>query len=141
MERLKRLAIRPTRSLSQNFLNDIRTAKRIVESAEIYSSDTVLEIGPGLGMLSDGIVEKAGKTILIEKDSALISYLEGRYSDKESVEIIHGDVLQKNIPEFDKVVSNLPFGISSPVTFKLLKKDFRYGVLTYQKEYAERMLA
>ncbi|MEF8831891.1 MAG: 16S rRNA (adenine(1518)-N(6)/adenine(1519)-N(6))-dimethyltransferase RsmA [Candidatus Thermoplasmatota archaeon] len=139
-DRLRRLGVRPTKSLGQNFLEDGNIAKKIVDSANIRTSDKILEIGPGLGVLTDFIVERAGKTILIEKDKDLTSYLEGRYSNYD-INIIQEDVLELEIPDFDKIVSNLPFSISSPITFKLLKYDFKGGVLTYQKQFAERMLA
>ncbi|MFP4001331.1 MAG: 16S rRNA (adenine(1518)-N(6)/adenine(1519)-N(6))-dimethyltransferase RsmA [Thermoplasmata archaeon] len=139
-DRLNRLGVRPTVSLGQNFLDDRDSAEKIVDAAEINDSDTVLEIGPGLGVLTDFIVKRAEKTILVEKDKALIGYLEGRYSGYETT-IIEGDVLEINLPVFDKVISNLPFSISSPVTFKLLDEDFQFGVLTYQKQFAERMVA
>ncbi len=139
-DRLMKLGVKPTQSLGQNFLDDKDIAEKIVDRAEITSSDIVLEIGPGLGVLTDFLVERASKTILIEKDKALTGYLEGRYSVYDT-EIIEGDVLDIEIPDFDKVVSNLPFSISSPVTFKLLKEDFQMGVLTYQKQFAERMFA
>ncbi|MFW5953101.1 MAG: 16S rRNA (adenine(1518)-N(6)/adenine(1519)-N(6))-dimethyltransferase RsmA [Candidatus Natronoplasma sp.] len=139
-DRLKRLGIRPTKSLGQNFLEDANIAKKIVDSANITASDRILEIGPGLGILTDFIVERAGKTILIEKDEGLTSYLEGRYS-AYNINMIQEDVLEVELPQFDKVVSNLPFSISSPVTFKLLNCDFKVGILTYQKQFAERMIA
>ncbi|MEF8874023.1 MAG: 16S rRNA (adenine(1518)-N(6)/adenine(1519)-N(6))-dimethyltransferase RsmA [Candidatus Thermoplasmatota archaeon] len=141
-EELRRLGMRPVKSLGQNFLQDDDIAERIVEAAGLTSKDKVLEIGPGLGTLTDEIMKKAGKTIAIEKDASLVGYLEGRYSDTRfDVEIIQGDVLERDLPDFGKVISNLPFSISSPITFRLLKEDFSFGVLTYQKEYAERMVA
>lgn len=138
--RLNKISITATKSLGQNFLNDDNIAEKIVESAKIKSDEKILEIGPGLGILTDIIVKKAKRTILIEKDEAIAGYLEGRYSDR-NLEVIHGDVLEIDLPDFDKAISNLPFNISSPVTFKLLEDDFDYGVLTYQKEYADRMCA
>lgn len=138
--RLRKLGIRPSKSLGQNFLEDGNVAKKIVQSANITESDKILEIGPGLGILTDFIVERTGKTILIEKDESLIGYLEGRYSNY-NVDIIQEDVLEVELPDFNKVVSNLPFSISSPITFKLLRCDFKSGILTYQKQFAERMIA
>ncbi len=138
--RLRKLGIRPTKSLGQNFLENENIAKKIVRSANITESDKILEIGPGLGILTNYIVDRAGKTILIEKDVSLASYLDGRFSNYE-IEIIQEDVLEVELPDFDKVVSNLPFSISSPITFKLLKCDFKVGILTYQEQFAERMMA
>ncbi|MFP3872451.1 MAG: 16S rRNA (adenine(1518)-N(6)/adenine(1519)-N(6))-dimethyltransferase RsmA [Candidatus Aenigmatarchaeota archaeon] len=139
---LERLGIRPVKSLGQNFLKDMNIAEKVVESAQISSDEIVLEIGPGLGILTDEIVKKADRTVAVEKDASLVGYLEGKYTEENmDIEIIKGDILEMDIPEIDKVVSNLPFSISSPVTFKLLKEDFKLAVLGYQKEYAERMVA
>lgn len=137
---MEKIGIRPTRSLGQNFLRDESIAEREVNAAGITKKDTVLEIGPGLGVLTDEIVELAGKTILVEKDERLASYLKGRYEEYD-VDIIEGDILDIEIPQFDKVVSNLPFSISSPITFKLLEQEFDVGVLMYQKQFADRMRA
>lgn len=139
-DKLRKLGVHPTESLGQNFLDDRDLAEKIVKFAEINSSETILEIGPGLGVLTDFIMERAGETILVEKDKALKGYLDGKYSGYD-INIIEEDVLEVDLPNFDKVVSNLPFSISSPVTFKLLDEDFKLGILTYQKQFAERMLA
>ncbi len=136
---LRTIGIDPTKSLGQHFLWDRDIARRIVEGARIESVDKVLEIGPGTGVLTEFLVEEPCELTLIEKDSRLVEHLEREYGDR--VEMIKGDVLDVELPKFDRVVSNLPFSISSPVTFKLLEKDFKRGVLTYQKQYAERMLA
>ncbi len=138
-EKLLKLGIRPSRSMGQNFLADKRIAKRQVEAAEIGKKDTVLEIGPGLGVLTSEIVKLAGKTIVVEKDPFLAEYLASEFPDK--LEIIQDNVLDIDIPPFDIVISNIPFNISSPLTFKLLDLDFKYGILMYQKEYALRMTA
>ncbi len=137
---MDKLGITPSKSLGQNFLIDEGLACRIVDAAKISKDETVLEIGPGLGVLTEKLESISGKLILVERDDDLFRYLKGKFS-LENVEIIHGDVLNIDLPNFDKVVSNLPFSISSPITFKLLDQDFKTGVLTYQKEYADRMLA
>ncbi len=139
-QKLNELGIKPTRGMGQNFLQDDNIAKKIVRSARLTKKDKVLEIGPGLGVLTDFILESAGELVIVEKDRALASYLEGRYSD-DDVKVINKDILDMDLPRFDKVISNLPFSISSPITFKLLKEDFERGILTYQKQFAERMVA
>lgn len=139
-EHMEELGITPTQSLGQNFLTDENIANRIVNSAEIKEDETIVEIGPGLGILTERLVKVAGELIIIEKDKKLYEHLENKYTPK-GVKVIHGDVLDVDLPEFDKVVSNLPFSISSPITFKLLEQDFKSAVLTYQKEYADRMVA
>ncbi len=139
-ERLEELGLRPSRQLGQHFLVDKEVAIRQVEAAGIDSKDTVLEVGPGMGILTEEIVKKARKTIAIEKERAFKGYLGGRFSDYK-FEVIQGDALNVEFPEFDKVVSNIPFNISSPLTFKLLQREFKIGVLMYQKEFADRMVA
>jgi len=139
-EKLRKLGLEPTKSLGQHFLIDPDIAEREVEEANISRDDTVLEIGPGLGILTDEIVKRAGNTIAIEKSTPLYGYLEGRYEGK-NFEIIEGDVLDIELPLFDKVMSNTPFNISSPLTFRLLDRDFKAAVMMYQKEFADRMVA
>ncbi|MFO8109844.1 MAG: 16S rRNA (adenine(1518)-N(6)/adenine(1519)-N(6))-dimethyltransferase RsmA [Thermoplasmata archaeon] len=138
--RLKELGLRPSKNLGQHFLVDSGIALRQIEAANISSKDTVLEIGPGLGILTEEIVKRAKKTVVIEKDAAFKGYLEGKFIDFD-LEVIHGDALEVDFPEFDRIVSNVPFNISSPLTFKLLEYGFDLGILMYQKEFADRMVA
>lgn len=124
--------------MDQHFLTDTRVADRIISYAEITSSDTVLEIGAGRGKLTEKLEERAGKVYAIEKDRMLCEVLRDKCS---SVEIICGDVLQMDLPEFDLVVANLPYSISSEITFKLFEHTFEMAILMYQLEFAERMVA
>ncbi|HEY9245909.1 MAG TPA: 16S rRNA (adenine(1518)-N(6)/adenine(1519)-N(6))-dimethyltransferase RsmA [Candidatus Methanoperedens sp.] len=121
----------------QHFLTDERVLKRIVEYGRLNSSDTVLEIGAGFGNLTDELAKKVGKVIAVEADTELAKTL-NRW---ENVEVITKDVLKIEFPPFNKVISNLPYSISSPVTFKLLKYKFDFGILMYQYEFARRMAA
>jgi len=130
------LDIKPLKRFSQHFLIDDSIAERIVDYAELSKKDTVLEIGPGLGVLTKKMVKKANVTG-IEKDKKLCGYLK----KIPNLTLINNDVLKIDFPRFDKIVSNLPYKISSPVTFKILEYDFKFGVLMYQKEFAERMTA
>lgn len=136
---LRTIGIDPKKSLGQHFLWDSDIARDIVEKAKIESGDDVLEIGPGTGILTGFLMEEPCELTVVEKDSRLVDHLRRKYGD--TLNIIEGDVLDIGLPQFDKVVSNLPFSISSPVTFKLLGRDFKKAVLTYQKQYAQRMLA
>ena len=138
-DKLIQLGIRPSKGMGQNFLTDKNIAKRQVSAADITDSDTVLEIGPGLGILTSEIVEVAGKTIVVEKDLKLANHISQEFGDR--VELIIGDFLEMDLPPFNKCVSNIPFNISSPLTFKLLGMEFGSAVLMYQKEYARRMTA
>ena len=121
----------------QHFLIDRRVLKRIVEYGNLNSSDTVLEIGAGYGNLTEGLAGRAGRVIAVEADPELAASL-GRWGN---VEAITGDALKVDFPPFNKVVSNLPYSISSPITFKLLDHEFEFGILMYQYEFAKRMVA
>ena len=132
--------LRPNSDLGQNFLIVGDVIKREVERAEIKDSETILEIGPGLGVLTDELAKRAGKVYAIEKDSRIIEILKREYR-WDNVKLIQGDALKIEFPEFNKVVSNLPYQISSPITFKLLNYDFEKAVLIYQLEFAQRMVA
>ena len=128
--------------LGQNFLINKKIAEKEVEYASINMQDTVLEIGPGQGILTYFLASKAKKVIAVEIDKKLVEKL--KKTLPENVELINNDILKidlENLPKFNKVVSNLPFQISSPFTFKLLKHDFELAILIYQKEFADRMVA
>ncbi len=138
---LKKHNIRPTKKLGQNFLVDESLLKEQVEYASINEGDIVLEVGAGIGNLTKFLLEKAKKVIVVEKDRRMIKILEDRFSGKQNIEIIPGDVLKVDLPDFDKTVSNIPYVISSPLTFRLLETGFKTGIIMYQKEFAQRMVA
>ena len=121
----------------QHFLIDEQVLSRIIEYGRLNRSDTVLEIGAGYGNMTEKLAHKAGKVIAIEVDPELASSL----NQFENVELIIGDALEQDYPHFNKVISNLPYSISSLVTFKLLEYKFDMGILMYQHEFAERMVA
>ncbi len=121
----------------QHFLVDERVLDRIIEYGRVNRSDTVLEIGAGYGNLTGKLAEKAGRVVAIEVDAELAASL-GKW---DNVEVITGDALKIEFPPFNKVISNLPYSISSPVTFKLLTCKFELGILMYQHEFAKRMVA
>jgi len=135
---LLRYGIRTSRAMGQHFLIDEKIANRQIQYASLGKEDTVLEIGPGLGVLTSLLLKKAGKVIAIEKDTRLCHFLR---DNLRGLELINADALKIDLPRFDKIVSNLPYQISSPITFKLLDSDFQTGILMYQKEFAERLVA
>jgi 16S rRNA (adenine1518-N6/adenine1519-N6)-dimethyltransferase len=130
------------KSLGQNFLINKNIAYREVSYANISKDDVVLEIGPGKGILTKLLADKAKKVIAIEIDDGIVGYLKNELP--KNVKIIHNDALKvdfNSLPKFDKIVSNLPYQISSPITFKFLEYNFSLAVLIYQKEFADRMVA
>jgi 16S rRNA (adenine1518-N6/adenine1519-N6)-dimethyltransferase len=121
----------------QHFLVDKQVLERIIEYGKVTKADIVLEIGAGYGNLTAKLAKRAGKVIAIEVDPELASYIK----KEENVEVILGDALKEEFPHFNKVISNLPYSISSPVTFKLLQHSFELGILMYQLEFAKRLVA
>ncbi len=110
-------------------------------AAELGPEDVVLEIGAGVGNLTERLARKAKKVIAIELDPVLVRVLHDRFDKVGNIEIVAGDALKVDFPEFDKVVSNLPYSISSEITFKLLRHKFKLGILMYQYEFAARMVS
>jgi 16S rRNA (adenine1518-N6/adenine1519-N6)-dimethyltransferase len=135
---LKKLGIRASKRLGQHFLLDEDIASRQVSLAEPLGEDTVLEVGPGLGILTAPLLKRSNEMIAVEKDKRLCSFLRERFP---RLNLIEGDALEVELQSFDKVVSNLPYEISSPITFMLLDFGFRKGVLMYQTEFAERLVS
>jgi 16S rRNA (adenine1518-N6/adenine1519-N6)-dimethyltransferase len=135
-QELKRLNIRPSKSMGQNFLTDERMAEWIVSAARIAPDERVLEIGPGLGILTRKLAAATSNLTVIELDNRLAEDLE-----KKGLNVIRGDALEVPYPDFDKVVSNLPYQISSPITLRLLEHGFKLAILMFQKEFAEHLVA
>ncbi|MHA1302269.1 MAG: 16S rRNA (adenine(1518)-N(6)/adenine(1519)-N(6))-dimethyltransferase RsmA [Candidatus Heimdallarchaeaceae archaeon] len=138
---LEELNIKPSKSRGQNYLIDANIIRYQIEKADVQKSDIVLEIGGGPGTLTKCLASKAKQVYTIEYDKAFAAYLKDYFSSYSNVEVIMGDAIKVEWPHFTKCVSNLPYQISSPVTFKLLKHDFNSATLMYQKEFAKRMVA
>jgi 16S rRNA (adenine1518-N6/adenine1519-N6)-dimethyltransferase len=130
--------IRPIRRLDQYFLIDQRYLLAEVQLANLSEKDTILEIGAGNGGLTKLISERAGTVHAVEKDPRFASHL----VDLElgNVRVMCQDALTAEFPPFDKVMGNLPYSISTPLTFRLLSLGFELGVLAYQYEFARRMV-
>ncbi len=129
----------PTKAKGQNFLTDGRVADRHIEYAEIQPGDDVLEVGPGLGILTQRLIGKGKSLTCIEIDDILADYIGKTYGDR--LNLIHGDAVKVPFPKFDRFVSNLPYSVSTPIIFKLLDYPFKKAVVMVQKEFAERMVA
>ncbi|MHC1622992.1 MAG: 16S rRNA (adenine(1518)-N(6)/adenine(1519)-N(6))-dimethyltransferase RsmA [Candidatus Methanospirareceae archaeon] len=136
--------IRATRSLGQYFLIDDGVASRMAEYAGVERGDVVLEIGAGVGSVTGKLAQKAKTVYAVEKDKELCALLRERYGNKKGItEVIEGDFMKIELPEFDKVVASIPFSLSSAITYKLLlhNEGFGLAVLLYQKEFAQKMTA
>lgn len=126
------------RRKGQHFLADKAIAERIAQYAELKKEDRVLEIGPGTGNLTVVLSGRAERVFAVEVDPRLAANLRGRFSN---VQVIEGDALQVELPDGNKIVSNLPYQISSKITYRLLSRPFDLAVLMFQREFAERMIA
>jgi len=140
---LKENNIRLDRRKGQNYLIDSNILRKIVDYANLSQEDTVLEIGAGIGTLTIPLAEHAQKVIAVEQDSKIAAILSRRLQELNisNVEVLVADAVKTDFPPFNKVVSNLPYKISSPITFKLLEYDFDFAILMYQLEFAVRMVA
>lgn len=138
---LNKYNIKLNKNLGQNYLIDRNKRDQIIDFGNITKEDIVLEIGPGIGTLTCELSSKAKKVIAIEQDPTIFDILEERLENENitNVELINDDALNVDFPEFNKIISNLPYQISSPITFKFLEYDFDTAILMYQKEFANRM--
>ena len=147
--------ITANKSLGQNFLISKEAVDSIIGSASISKQDLIIEIGPGLGTLTQELLEKAGKVICIELDTKMVDIITDRFSLYSNIEIINEDVLKVNLQDLIKkekqennfqsvkVVANLPYYITTPIIMKLLedKLDIDSITIMIQKEVAQRLLA
>lgn len=129
----------------QNFLIDAHVLDKIIAAAEIGPEDTVLEIGPGIGTMTQALAEHAGRVIAVEIDDNLIPILEENLKEYGNVEIINNDVMKVDIASLgvNKVVANLPYYITTPIIMGLLETRVPLNSITVmvQKEVADRMKA
>ena len=138
---LNQYGIKLNKNLGQNYLIDKNKRDQIINFGNLDDDDVVLEIGTGIGTLTIELAKKAGKVIAIEQDSNIAKILSERLKKEkiDNVELINDDALNVDFPKFNKIISNLPYQISSPITFKFLNYDFDLAILMYQKEFARRM--
>ena len=151
---LNKYKIQANKSLGQNFLIDETVIEKIVDSADINNQDLVIEIGPGLGTLTQYLLEKAKKVICVELDKRMIEILNDRFNLYDNFNIINQDILKVNLQEIIKkekkkkiknvkIVANLPYYITTPIIMKILeeKLDIESITVMIQKEVAERLIA
>jgi 16S rRNA (adenine1518-N6/adenine1519-N6)-dimethyltransferase len=140
--------IHPRKRLGQSFLEDMNIIRRIVALADPAGDETVVEIGAGLGSMTEELAKRAGRVIALEVDQRLVGVLRERFTEQDRVEVLQMDVLKYDFSSACpggriKVVGNIPYHISSPILFRLL--DFRRSIslmiLMFQKELADRITA
>ena len=147
--RLESRGLSPNKRFGQNFLINEDILDGIVAAAGIEPTDTVLEIGPGTGALTERLAEKAAGVVAVEIDRGLAGMLEEDFKDDESVKIVCGDILKTDLSSIlsdrapVKVVANLPYYITTPILLELLPNErlFKSFVIMIQKEVADRMSA
>jgi 16S rRNA (adenine1518-N6/adenine1519-N6)-dimethyltransferase len=147
-ELLRTRDIQLTRSLGQNFLHDHNQLRRIAAAAELGPADRVLEIGPGLGPLTDELLAAGSRVLAIEKDARLVTVLRERFAAAPNLELRHADALEvvedRALDWHDwKLVANLPYSVASPILVELAQNARRPErmVVTLQLEVARRLMA
>lgn len=152
---MKKYGITANKKLGQNFLIDENVIHTIAECSNISKEDLVIEIGPGLGTLTEKLLEKAGKVICIELDDRMIKILKERFFMYNNFEVINQDVLKVDLRKLIKeqkeeqtikqvkIVANLPYYITTPIIMKLLEEKLEIESITVmiQKEVAKRLAA
>ena len=141
--------MRPKKSLGQNFLNDPNLLKKIVDVGKISKEDTILEIGPGTGNLTNELIKKKPKNLfVVEKDNNLSKFLHKRFGNQ--IKIVNKDILtcykNFNTEKPIKVFGNLPYNISTKILTSYIKienlnKKFKKFIFIFQKEVADRIIA
>lgn len=147
---LRRLDLKARKSLGQHFLIDRDVLAKVVDAAELSSGDVVIEVGPGLGVLTEELAKKAGKVIAVELDGKLADILKQKLASAGKVDVVNGDILKlepsalvEDKPIEYKVVANLPYYITSAVIRHFMEASLkpRLMVIMVQKEVAEAIVA
>lgn len=154
-EIMKKYKLKPYKGLGQNFLIDQNIIGKIIEAGKLEGDDSVIEIGPGIGSLTQAILGRitTGKLFAVEKDKRLVEILEDLFAGEKCLEILNQDILDIEWTDFVqkwdigestiKVIANLPYYITTPIIMNLLESGFKFSRLVFmvQKEVAERMVA
>lgn len=151
-EIIDRYGFRFSKSLGQNFLIDGNIVRKIVQGANITKEDYVLEVGPGIGTLTEELALNAKKVVSVELDQSLLPVLDDTLQDYDNVEIVHGDILKIDVRKIIdekldggpvKIVANLPYYVTTPILGMLLEESLNIDSITVmiQKEVADRMVA
>jgi 16S rRNA (adenine1518-N6/adenine1519-N6)-dimethyltransferase len=152
-EMSERYGIHAVKRLGQNFLIDKNVVDHIIEGARISSGDIVIEVGPGMGVLTAAAAEKARRVVAVEFDRRLIPLLAEALADYDNVRVVNDDIMKTDLktllspgetdPDRVKIIGNLPYYITSPVIMRFLEEGPAAASMTFmlQKEVAERMSA
>ena len=136
--------MKPKKSLGQNFLTSIPARNAIIKAGEIERTDEILEIGPGKGMLTEGMIATGARVTALEKDRTLIPYLEEKFEGEHNLNLIEGDALTY-VPQNKnyKIIANIPYYITGAIIEKYLTEENQPSmmVILVQKEVAERIVA
>ena len=145
---LSELGVRPHKHFGQHFLIDPTVVDCMLKAAQLRPTDTILEIGPGLGVLSDQLMEQTRKLYLVEVDTLLAGRLQTRFSNNTHVQVVPADFLALNLATTFSdptihVVASLPYNVATPILFRLLehRQKFPEATVMIQKEVAERLTA
>jgi 16S rRNA (adenine1518-N6/adenine1519-N6)-dimethyltransferase len=143
---MNRPFVRPKKGLGQNFLTDPQAVTDVIEAADLTGRETVVEVGPGTGLLTEPLAARAAQVIAIELDEELIPELEEKFGTDPKVEVHHGDILALDptaLPEEYVVVANVPYYITSKIIRYFLEapRQPRAMTMTIQQEVAERITA
>ena len=152
---MKKYGIKANKKLGQNFLINENVINQIIEKSQVSKEDLIIEIGPGLGTLTQRLLEKAGKVVCIELDTKMINILQDRFKLYTNFELIHADILKTDLEKIiktekelgkikqAKIVANLPYYITTPIVMKLLEEKLDLHTITVmvQKEVADRLTA
>lgn len=145
---LRRFQLRAAKRLGQNFLIDYGIVEKIVAAAELAPGELVLEVGPGLGALTQGLAERGAQVLAVELDPKLLPVLQYSLAGYGNVELVQGDVLALDLGALTggrpfKVCANLPYYITTPLLFAFLEQDLPVErlVVMVQKEVAQRLTA
>jgi 16S rRNA (adenine1518-N6/adenine1519-N6)-dimethyltransferase len=139
---LNELGIRPNKKLGQNFLIDKNIVSKVISESHVLENEVILEIGSGLGALTEELVKLKNSIYAYEIDAKLFQFLTEKFSEDENLQLINQDILKAEIPPHDVVISNIPYSITGAIFDKVFyKEQAPRGVLVIENTIAERIFS
>ena len=138
---LRKYQIVPSRLLGQNFLTNPYIFPKLIEYASLEKSDVVLDVGAGFGFLTVFLSDKCKMILAVEKDHKMVEALRERLQNLGNACVLEGDIMQVELPRFNKLISIPPYYLSSRLVTWLLEREFECAVLILQKEFINRLVA